>query len=150
MNKLKQEDYDINKIFKEALGFRKTYDILNNTINPSNVDNIDYLTPMITCIIFSCELYLKSLLVFLKKDFEREHSLNTLFKLLPEELQLDIENTFNKHCFKKTYFKECLKASDKSYTEFRYYFSYSDNISFHMTFFEKFNDILLKETKSVI
>lgn len=150
MNTLEFKKYNLDKIYKEALGFRKTYDILNeNAINIFNINEIDYLTPMITSIIFSCELYLKLLLVYLKIDFKREHSLDALFKLLPEELQTEIKNIFNEKCSDESYFEKTLKSTSNSYTIFRYYFSYSDNITIHLTFFENFNNILLEKAINI-
>lgn len=150
MKELKIEDYNLGKIFKEALGFRETYNILKLTINLSNVASIDFLTPMTTSIVFSCELYLKILLIHYNGNLKESHSLKMLFDSLPAETKYNIENTFNMNCSDKKYFKMALELSSNSYTHFRYYFSYDENMDIHLTFFEKFNDILYTQAKSFI
>lgn len=129
MNELELSDYNFKKIFKEALGFRGTFEILETTVNISNIADIDYLTPMITSIIFSCELYLKILVIYYKIDFKKEHSLKKLFNLLPTEIKDNIENAFNTSCSNNEYFKKALEASSNSYTKLRYHFSYDENIT---------------------
>ena len=55
-------------------------------------DNQKYLTPMIVNGAFTAELAIKAILHETQIDFGKEHNLMYLFKLLPEDIALDIIN----------------------------------------------------------
>jgi len=149
MEKINSDKYDLDQIFAEATGYKATYDILKETIDTYHPQQIDLLTPMITSIIFSCELFMKLLIIHYDIDLENSHNLNSLFDKLPEDLQIDIEKNFNENILDKKYFRKTLKSNSTAYTYFRYYFSFKDSKSIHLKFFETFNDILYKKCKDI-
>lgn len=152
MDEIKQKDYNKNQIYKEALGFRNTYMILKEFIDlPHTTPDIcDYMTPMTTSIIFSCELFLKTILIHYKISFKKDHTLLSLFNKLPSHIKANIKEIFPHPPKIPNYFESTLRANNASYTKFRYYFSYGETITFDMNFFESFNDILLEKVKCEI
>lgn len=55
-------------------------------------------TPEIVNLAFACEVYIKTLLEFYRIKVKREHKLNELLALLPDDVQYEIkQQTFQKH-----------------------------------------------------
>ena len=150
MKILNPKKYKLNDIYREAIGFRENYNIINDNFPINDINKMDLLTPMITSIIFSCELYMKILLIYYEIKIENIHSLSSLFNKLPKSLKNEMENDFNATCTNKSYFKKALDESSNSYVKFRYHFAYDEDMTIHMKFFEVFNDILFKKVKFIV
>ena len=90
---------------------------------------------------FSCELYFKGVLGYLKNDTSKQffksfgHDLYTLFNQLPLDVQNIIKNEYHeiikvfntKYFDKKTDFDTALLQSRKSFEDCRYFFEKGDN-----------------------
>ena len=51
--------------------------------------------PALTCLAFSCEVYLKTLLLYFGSSIPNTHDLQKLFDLLPENIRDDIQKAYN-------------------------------------------------------
>ncbi len=78
--------------------------------------------PCIVNAVFSCELYMKAIMICnsVDKKFEKGHELEKLFSLLPLTTQTEIEKTFNKE--NTIELKQFLKKINLAFEEWRYAF----------------------------
>ena len=131
-------DYKISSYlaFKHAQDFRKSAALLN--------DN-KITKPIMVNIAFSCELYMKALLMWSNKKQEviSAHKLDELFEMFDPELQKKIKNDSGIKCWDRF-----LKESSDAFCSWRYYYE-KDNVMFgHIgylfSFAEALDEICLK------
>lgn len=130
----------LTSVFVQAYTYwNNTYTVLEkNEGNPRElVASSVYLTSNFA---FSCELYLKGVLGYLKNDSSKQffksfgHDLYKLFNQLPSEVQIIIKNEYlgiikvfnTKYFDKNTDFDLALLQSRKSFEECRYFFEKAD------------------------
>ena len=113
------EDYELiaKKALKCADEFLKIADPYNVFTDVTLGCNHAFCTNMM----FSCELYIKSLLFFNKITFYKEHSLGKLFALLPNSLKISIRS----ECSKAENFDLQLNEISKAFEVFRYAYEYT-------------------------
>lgn len=94
------------------------------------------LIPMIVNLVFTCELYMKSLI----RNYPKKHYLDKLFYLLSEKQQSYIKDATVESMKKwesnygDSDFKEDLVAHTDAFTEWRYYFSDEKELHFKNNF----------------
>ena len=103
--------------FKQAQDFRKSAELL---------DDNKLTKPVMVNIAFSCELYMKALLMWCSKcrKIIGEHKLNALFGMLEMPLQDKIKRESKIECW-----DDFLKDSADAFRDWRYYYE-KDNVMF--------------------
>lgn len=82
-----------------------------------------YIVPEIVNLSFSCELFMKSILISEKTAYQRDHKLNILFDLLSPPAQEHIIMEIKKKViFESVSFHEMLERNANAFYEWRYFF----------------------------
>lgn len=106
-----------------------------------NLTTIQFLPiPALTCIAFSCEIYLKTLLYCFGISHPKVHNLKKLFNLLPKDIQEKIRESYDN----PLKFDNNLENAREYFATSRYLYEKEDG-SFSFTFIEWFCK-KLKET----
>ena len=86
---------------------------------------------LVTNALFSCELSLKGIIMFLTKEEEtiRIHYLTELFGLLPDDSKEKIREMFSQKCSSEL--DDVLKKYNNAFVDFRYAFTYP--VDYEMT-----------------
>lgn len=100
-------------------------------------------TPKIVNLAFACEIFLKTLLVFSRVEYEREHNLEALYGLLPAEYQQQIEQGFVARYGKTTdaFRAPYIHNISKAFNDWRYSFE-SSRLSIDISILNTFCEVL--------
>lgn len=82
---------DYREIFDRAVDFLRTAELARGQYDSEQIVPRKYTIPEIVNGAFSCELFLKSLLVFSKIEIKKMHELADLWEALPEVIRDDIK-----------------------------------------------------------
>ncbi len=82
---------DYREIFDRAVDFLRTAELARGQYDSEQIVPRKYIIPEIVNGAFSCELFLKSLLVFSKIEIKKMHELADLWEALPEVIRDDIK-----------------------------------------------------------
>lgn len=102
------------------------------------------IIPEIVNIAFSCEVFLKSLLVFSEIEFGKEHELKELWSLIPPSLKDDINNEITLMGIEfedENGFNDLLERSSNAFAKWRYIYEFS-GLSGYPGFLRAFSDAL--------
>lgn len=141
-NNVKLSDaQDYRKIAERALQCADNfYNIANPKTILSNLSLIKNGALMSNCF-FSCELYLKSILLFNQISFGKKHSLSELFKLLPIDIQSDIKLRYPQIDNRNLDFDKELDDICDGFEVFRYIYE-RDGFAFNLMFVISFSLVL--------
>ena len=104
--------------------------------------------PAITCIAFSCEVYLKTIIFYFGPSIPKTHDLKRLFYLLPEDIRDNIQKAYNN----PSKFANDLDDTKEYFVTSRYLYekeSWRFNIDFIVWFRKKLREVVNNQIKNV-
>ena len=111
-----------------------------------DADDCHWFIPSVVNLAFSCELYLKYLLIYQGIDYGHTHNLEDLFFLLPENIQCNIQ--FSKEFKDDEDFSTHLHDYNCAFNDWRYCFE-DKPIGIDVVFFDNFSSVLHKIAKNI-
>ena len=137
------------RMFDHACDFSASADLLWESYITKNDCIFDYAVPAVVYFAFSCEIFLKTLLLCHNISFKKIHNLEDLYKKLPDEIKGKIEqNIYNCYDVTEKYIldTETLGEISNAFQEWRYLYEKNESILFSNTsLFMAFREVLREE-----
>ena len=132
-------------MFDQAISFDICGSLCKKRLIEEPARNELYLIPMVVNLSFACELYIKTLLEFLRIPLKKEHYLDDLYNLLPQDVHNSIESAWNTQCLDANQpFDVLLTTNKNAYYDLRYCYEQKESLCAKY-FFTKFSKILREE-----
>ncbi len=85
--------FNCQQMFRHACAFSDVADLAMEKFQHDTADIERYTEPATVNSAFACEVFLKALLLFYDVSFKKEHKIDKLFDLLPDEIKNLVKQT---------------------------------------------------------
>lgn len=120
-DRLLSNEYDPKMALSVADSFYNAAERCNEQVYTGDHQFIWLPGPASVNYAFSCEIYMKALLMEMSAKASRGHNLLVLFDLLPYKVQMEIQQTFD---VSESSFREMLESVSDLFQECRYLYEY--------------------------